>query len=133
MRALLGATWSVAGALLARGCATKKYVRNTAAPIQGKVDQVGEQTTHNGQQIEDTRNQVKQVDEKAQNGISAAEERASSADQHAATADQPAGEATTRATQAKQWGEADTQALKSLKGGVHNIDEYKLQRTRADP
>ena len=35
------------GAMLAGGCATKKYVRNTAAPIQAKVDQVGEQTNRN--------------------------------------------------------------------------------------
>src|ERR1700739_3349506 len=88
MKAFLATTCIVSGALLAGGCATKKYVQNTAAPIQAKVDQVGEQTSRNGQQIEDTRNQVKQVDEKAQSGISAAQERASAADQHAATADQ---------------------------------------------
>jgi len=28
--------------LIAGGCATKKYVRNTTAPVQAKVDQVGE-------------------------------------------------------------------------------------------
>ena len=84
MKAFLATTCIVTGALLAGGCATKKYVQNTAAPIQAKVDQVGEQTSRNGQQIEDTRNQVKQVDEKAQSGISAAQERASAADQHAA-------------------------------------------------
>ena len=37
-----------------KGCATKKYVQNTAAPIQAKVDQVGERTNRNGQSIEDT-------------------------------------------------------------------------------
>src|SRR5882757_5181912 len=133
MKAFLATTCIVTGSLLAGGCATKKYVRNTAAPIQAKVDQVGEQTTRNGQQIEDTRNQVKQVDEKAQNGISAAQERASSADQHAATADQHAGEAMTRANQANQLGEQNTQALNSLKSVVSNIDDYKLQTTVAVP
>src|SRR5206468_7573598 len=100
MKAFLATTCIVTGALLAGGCATKKYVRNTAAPIQAKVDQVGEQTTQNGQQIEDTRNQVKQVDEKAQSGISAAQERASAADQHAAAADQHAGAADQHAGEA---------------------------------
>jgi len=119
--------------LLAGGCATKKYVRNTAAPIQAKVDQVGDQTTRNGQQIDETRNQVKQVDEKAQNGISAAQERASAADQHAATADQHAGEAMNRANQANQLGEQNTQALNSLKGVVANLDDYKLQTSVAVP
>ena len=77
MKAFLATTFIVSGALLAGGCATKKYVRNTTAPIQAKVDQVGEQTTQNTSQINDTRNQLKQVDERAQNGISAAQERAS--------------------------------------------------------
>ena len=76
MRAFLATTCVLTGALLAGGCATKKYVRNTTAPIQAKVDQVGDQTTQNTQQIQDTRNQVKSVDEKATSGISAAQERA---------------------------------------------------------
>ena len=133
MRAFLATTCLLTAAMLAGGCATKKYVRNTAAPIQAKVDQVGEQTNHNGQQIEDTRNQVKQVDEKATNGISAATERASSADQHAATADQHAGEAMNRADQANQLGEKNSQALTTLRGVVANIDDYKLQSSVAVP
>jgi OOP family OmpA-OmpF porin len=140
MKAFLATTCIVTGALLAGGCATKKYVRNTTAPIQAKVDQVGEQTTRNGQQIEDTRNQVKQVDEKAQSGISAAQERASAADQHAAaadqhaaTADQHAGEAMNKATQANQLVEQNQQALNTLRGVVSNIDDFKLQTSVAVP
>jgi OOP family OmpA-OmpF porin len=133
MKAFLATTCIVTGALLAGGCATKKYVRNTTAPIQAKVDQVGEQTTRNGQQIEDTRNQVKQVDEKAQSGISAAQERASAADQHAATADQHAGEAMNKATQATQLGEQNQQALSTLRGVVSNIDDFKLQSSVTVP
>lgn len=137
MRAFLATSCLVTGALLASGCATKKYVRNTAAPIQAKVDQVGEQTTHNGQQIEETRNQVKQVDEKATNGISAATERASAADQHAATADQHAGEAMTRANAANQLGEQNSQAVTTLradlKSAISNLDDYKLQTSTAVP
>jgi outer membrane protein OmpA-like peptidoglycan-associated protein len=133
MRVILATTCILTGALLAGGCATKKYVRNTTAPVQAKVDQVGEQTTRNGQQIEETRNQVKQVDEKAQNGISAATERASAADQHAATADQHAGEAMNRANQANQLGEQNSQALNSLRAVVANIDDFKLQTSVAVP
>src|SRR5215471_8421881 len=130
MKAFLATTCIVTGAMLAGGCATKKYVRNTTAPIQAKVDQVGEQTTRNGQQINETRNQVKQVDEKAQSGISAAQERASSADQHAATADQHAGEAMNKAAQV---GEQNTQALNSLRQVVSNIDDYQMQKTVSVP
>src|SRR5215471_12792637 len=76
--------------LIAGGCATKKYVRNTTAPVQAKVDQVGEQTQKQGQEIQESKQQIKQVDENAQSGISAAKERAMTADTHA-------GEAMTRA------------------------------------
>jgi outer membrane protein OmpA-like peptidoglycan-associated protein len=133
MNAFLVTTCIVTGTLLAGGCATKKYVNNTAAPIQAKVDQVGEQTSRNGQQIEDTRSQVKQVDEKAQSGISAAQERAGAADQHAATADQHAGAAQQRADQANQLGEKNTQELVSLRSVVANLDDYKLQTSVAVP
>jgi outer membrane protein OmpA-like peptidoglycan-associated protein len=133
MNAFLATTCIVTGALLAGGCATKKYVQNTTAPIQAKVDQVGEQTGRNGQQIEDTRSQVKQVDEKAQSGISAAQERAGAADQHAGLADQHAGEAQKGADQANRLGEKNTQELNSLRNVVANIDDYKLQTTVAVP
>ena len=129
MKATLAITCIVTSALLAGGCATKKYVRNTTAPIQAKVDQVGEQTTQNGQQIQDTRNQVKQVDERAQSGISAAQERAATADQHAQAADQHAGEAMNKANDAARVGDQNTQSLNSLRTVVSNIDDYKLQTT----
>lgn len=133
MRAFLATTCIMTGVMLAGGCATKKYVRNTTAPIQAKVDQVGEQTSQNSQQINDTRSQVKQVDEKAQSGIGAAQERAASADQHAQTADQHAGDAMNKATQAAAVGEQNTQALNSLKQVVANIDDYKMQTSVSVP
>jgi len=133
MKAFLATTCIVTGALLAGGCATKKYVQTTAAPIQAKVDQVGEQTSRNGQQIEDTRGQLKQVDEKAQSGISAAQERALAADQHAGTADQHAGEALKSADQANQLGLKNTAELNGLRSIVANLDDYKLQTSVAVP
>jgi outer membrane protein OmpA-like peptidoglycan-associated protein len=133
MKALLATTCIVTGTLLAGGCATKKYVRNTTAPIQAKVDQVGEQTTQNSTNIEETRGQVKQVDEKAQRGISAAQERASTADQHAGEAMNRAGEAMTRANQAAQTADQNTQALNSLRQVVSNIDDYKLANSVSVP
>jgi OOP family OmpA-OmpF porin len=133
MRAFLATTCIVTGALLAGGCATKKYVRNTTAPIQAKVDQVGEQTTQNTGQIQDTRNQVKSVDERAQSGISAAQERASAADQHAASADQHAGEAMTKANTADQKAEQANQGIASLRQVVSNLDDYKLQTSVSVP
>ncbi len=133
MKVLIATTCLATGALLASGCATKKYVRNTTAPIQAKVDQVGEQTTRNGQQIEETRGQVKQVDDRAQSGISAAQERASTADANAKTADQHAGEAMNKATQAGQLAEQNQRAVDALRGVVAGIDDYKLQTSASVP
>jgi outer membrane protein OmpA-like peptidoglycan-associated protein len=137
MRVLLATTCIMAGSLLAGGCATKTYVRNTTAPIQAKVDQVGTQTTQNTQQIEDTKGQVKQVDEKAQSGINAAQERASSADQHALAADQHAATADQHATdamhRANQVGETADANLNKLRSVVANIDDYKMQNSASVP
>ena len=134
MKALLAVTAVIASAgLLATGCATKKYVRNTTAPIQAKVDQVGEQTSKNGQSIEETRTQVKEVDERAQSGINAAQERASTADQHAMTADQHAGDAMNRANEANRASDQNRQGLDQLRGVISNIDDYKLQTSVSVP
>jgi len=140
MRASFATTCILAGALLASGCATKSYVRSVTAPIQAKVDQVGEQTTQNTQQIQDTRNQVKQVDEHAQSGINAAQERASAADQHATEAMNRANEganrasdAMNRANQGVQASDQNAQGLNSLRNVVANIDDYKLQTSATVP
>jgi len=115
--------------------------RNTYSrprPHPGEGGSGGQQTTTNSQQIEDTRNQVKQVDEKAQSGISAATEKAVSADQHAATADQHAGAADQHASTADQhatdaMGKANQvgTGLAGLRNVVANIDDYKPQGTVA--
>jgi OmpA-OmpF porin, OOP family len=127
MKAFLATTCIVTGALLAGGCATKKYVRNTAAPIQAKVDQVGEQTTQNSQQIQDTKTQVKDVDQRAQNGISSANEKAGAADQHAGDAMNHANEAMTSASTANTKADQNAQGLNNLRQAVANIDDYKQQ------
>jgi OOP family OmpA-OmpF porin len=119
--------------LLAPGCATKKYVRNTAAPIQAKVDQVGEQTTRNGQAIEETKTQVKQVDDRATSGINAAQERASTADQHALAADQHANTADQHANDALGKANQASQSFASLRSVVANLEDYKLQTSVSVP
>jgi len=137
MRVFLMTTCILTGALLAGGCATKKYVRNTTAPIQAKVDQVGEQTTQNGQQIKNTQDQVKQVDDHAQSGINGANEKATAADQHAADAMNKANQADQSANQANQKADENSQGLASLRvtlaNTVANIDDYKLQTSATVP
>src|SRR5262245_39304260 len=133
MKHFLGTICILAGAMIATGCATKKYVRNTTAPIQAKVDQVGEQTTKQGTAIEESRNEIKKVDESAQSGISAAKERAM-------TAENRAGEAMKSAEQANQGVQQNTQAittvrtdLQGVKNAVANLDDYKMQTEVAIP
>jgi OOP family OmpA-OmpF porin len=108
--------------LLVGGCATKKYVQNTTAPIQAKVDQVGTQTTQNGQQIQQTRTDltanINGVDEKAQSGISAAKEQAMTAQNSAQSAMSKANDASSLANQ-------DSEEIKSLRQVVSNLDDYK--------
>ena len=140
MKAFLATTCILAGAMIAGGCATKKYVRNTTAPIQAKVDQVGEQTNQNSQQIKNTNDQVKQVDEHAQNGISSANEKAGAADQHAGEAmnkanqaDEHAGAADQKATAADQKAVQANQGLASLRNTVANIDDFQLQTSATVP
>jgi outer membrane protein OmpA-like peptidoglycan-associated protein len=115
-------------------------VRNTTAPIQAKVDQVGTQTNQNTQQIEDTKGQLKAVDDKAQSGINAAQERAAAADQHATAADQHAnladqhaGDAMNQAKQASSMADANGKDLNKLREVVANIDDYKMQTSASVP
>jgi outer membrane protein OmpA-like peptidoglycan-associated protein len=112
----------LAATLLTGGCATKKYVQNTTAPIQAKVDQVGDQTTKNGQEIQQTSTDltanVKGVDERAQTGISAAKEQAMTAQNSAQNAMSKAGEASDLANK-------DSEEIKSLRQVVANLDDYK--------
>ena len=123
MRHFLATSCVLILTLVAGGCATKKYVRNTAAPIQAKVDQVGEQAQKQGQEIQDTKGQLKQVDDNAQSGISAAKERASTADSHATDAMNRANQV---GTEVNQRVDQTNQNLDSLRSTVANLDDYKL-------
>ncbi len=126
MKTQLALSMVLSGALLAGGCATKKYVRNTAAPIQAKVDQVGEQTNRNTSGLEDNRKEIKAVDERAESGISAAKERAMTAENKANDAMNKANEAGAAAADARSRADKNTAELASLRNVVANIDDYKL-------
>jgi len=112
----------LAAVLLTGGCATKKYVQNTTAPIQAKVDQNGQQIQKQGQDIDKTRTDLKgdinQVDERASSGISAAKEQAMTAQNHA-------NDAMTKAGQANDLATKDSAEISSLREVVKNLDDYK--------
>lgn len=127
MTRFLAVTVIVTGGMLATGCATKKFVRQTAAPIQAKVDQVGEQAAKQGQEIQETRANVKEVDERAQTGISAAQERASTADKNAGEAMGRANQANELAGRANEQAGRNAEALNGLRQVVNNLDDYRMQ------
>jgi outer membrane protein OmpA-like peptidoglycan-associated protein len=113
------------GAMLAGGCATKKFVRNTTAPIQAKVDQVGEQGNRTAAATEENKKEIKGVDERAESGISAAKERAMTADNKAVEAMSKANEAATAAADARARSDSNTTEIASIRNIVANIDDYK--------
>jgi len=108
----------LAATLLTGGCATKKYVQNTTAPIQAKVDQVSDQTNKQGQTIQQVQTDVKGVDDRAQTGISAAKEQAM-------TAENSAKNAMDKANQASDLAGKDSEEINSLRQFVTNLDDYK--------
>ena len=127
MRQLLATTCILTAALLAGGCATKKYVRNQTAPVQAKVDQVGEQAQRQGQEIQQTRDQLKSVDDNAQSGINAAKERAVTAENRANDAMSKANQVGDQVTQVNQRVDQTRSDLESLRTTVSNLDDYKLK------
>ena len=113
------------GALLGGGCATKKYVRNTVSPVQGKLDQVAQQTNQNGEKINQTNqnlDQTKQQVQKTQTDLSATNERV-------VAVDSKAGQAMSRADQANQAAEKVGHDLGDLRSQVANLDDYKPMGT----
>lgn len=112
----------LAATLLTGGCATKKYVQNTTAPIQAKVDQVGDQTNKQGQALDKTRTDltanINGVDERAQSGISGAKEQAM-------TAQNSAKDAMNKANQASDLAGKDSEEISNLRQVVSNLDDYK--------
>ena len=102
----------VAGSLpLTVGCATKKYVRNETTPIINNVNELDDQTAKNTRDIRD-------VNDRAQQGIAQVNGKATAADQKAVAAGQAADQANQNATQASN-------RVTSLAGTVENLDNYK--------
>ncbi|HTA45625.1 MAG TPA: OmpA family protein [Bryobacteraceae bacterium] len=113
------------GTLLATGCATKKYVRQTVDPVSGKLDQVATKTDQQGQTLDQTRtslNETRSTLEKDETALNATNERAVAADNRAGQAMDKANDAANRADQANQ----GVGALKTqLNDTVAGLDNYK--------
>jgi outer membrane protein OmpA-like peptidoglycan-associated protein len=122
MKQTIGISMILTGALLAGGCATKKYVQQTAAPIQTKVDQVAEQSNKQGTSIDEARKDL----ERHETGINAAKERAMSAEGRANEAMTEAKNAGQTAKQATDLANQNTQQINTLRSSLGNLDDYKM-------
>jgi outer membrane protein OmpA-like peptidoglycan-associated protein len=118
----LGISLILGGALLAGGCATKKYVQQTAAPIQTKVDQVADQANKEGTDIDAAKKDL----ERHETGINAAKERAMSAEKAANDAMAAAKTADQKAVDARNVADQHTQQISSLQTTLGNLDDYKI-------
>lgn len=93
------------------GCATKKYVRNEAAPVINKTNELDDLTAKNTKEIRD-------VDARAQQGIQGVNDKTAAADQKAVAAGQAADQAQQAANQTS--GKVDV-----LTNTVANLDNYR--------
>jgi outer membrane protein OmpA-like peptidoglycan-associated protein len=91
--------------------ARKKYVQRQTAPIRDRVNELDELTAQNSKDIKD-------VDQRAQQGIQLASEKANEADQHAVDAGNKAQAAQQTANQASN-------QINTVQEVVSNIDQYK--------
>jgi len=123
------AVFAVLLALLITGCATKKYVRETVAPVEKRVTDVEKKST-------ETASNLSSLAEKTQKDISRVEERAMTADSKAGEAGRAAQAADAKAAQAGQTAQSAQQLGRENQGrigevqrAVENIENLKVVST----
>ncbi|MCB1022388.1 MAG: OmpA family protein [Acidobacteria bacterium] len=109
--------------LVASGCASKKYVRETVAPVQQRVDELDTKTTEN-------RDEIAKLDERVDKDISRLDERTESALQDAAKAQESADKAQGSADTAS--GQAND-ARTFAGAGLTRLEQTMVDMTRFEP
>jgi len=104
-------TLAVILALLLTGCATKKYVRETVAPVDQRVTEVEKKSAE----------AVANLAEKTQKDISRVEERAMTADNKAGEAGRSAQQADAKAAQAGQVAQSAQQLGRENQGKIGEV------------
>ena len=125
---------AVLAALTSVGCATKKYVRETIAPVQTKVADIEKKDAVQDSAIADLGKGVSRADERAQGADSkagdAAREAARANDQ-AALAGKQAGAAQSTADKGVAQATQAERSVGTLGNRVENMDNFKLASTEA--
>jgi outer membrane protein OmpA-like peptidoglycan-associated protein len=116
-------------AIVSVGCATKKYVRETVAPVQQKVQDVEKKNVDQDSSLAKLDKAVSAADERAQG----ADSRAGAAAREAALANEQAATANTAAVQARAVGEKGVaragEVETSLNTRVGNLSNYTAAST----
>jgi outer membrane protein OmpA-like peptidoglycan-associated protein len=113
-------------AIVSVGCATKKFVRETVAPVQQKVQDVDRKNVEQDASLAKLDKSVSVADERAQG----ADSRAGAAAREAARANEQAATANTAATQAQAVGEKGIakagEVETSLNTRVENLNNFQM-------
>jgi len=94
------------------GCSSKNYVKQQTTPLINKTNELDDLTAQNTKAIKD-------VDQRAQQGIQQATQAANAADQKAQSANQ-------QAVQAQQTADNAVHRVGALSDAVANLDNYKV-------
>ena len=109
-------------ALVASGCASKKFVRTKTAPIEARVGELGDETAQNAERIEGLEGRVdrdvSRLDERTQSAIADAGEALQAADNAQASAD----DAAERAAEARTFAGA---GLDRLERTMIDMTQYR--------
>jgi len=116
-------------ALLTMGCSTKKFVRQTVAPIETRTAQLEKKTTTHDGQIEELGTKISAVDERAMSADSRAQEAGAKAAKAQESADGAANQATEARTLAQKGLDRGDEVERTLSAKVENLDNYKLLST----
>lgn len=118
-------------AVVATGCATKKYVRETLAPVQQKVGDLEKKTAEQASSIDELEKGVSRADERA----TSADNRAGAAAREAARANEQAAMAGKAADNARGMAEKETgratDAERVLATRIENADNFKPVSTES--
>ena len=125
---------AVFGALASAGCATKKYVHETIAPVQTKVADIEKKDAAQDGAIADLGKGVSRADERAQGADSKAGDaarEAARANEQAALAGKQAGAAQSTADKGVAQATQAERSVGTLGNRVENMDNFKLASTEA--
>jgi len=116
-------------ALVTMGCSTKKYVRQTVAPVEARTTQLEKKTTTHDGQIDELGSKVSAVNERAMSADSRAQEAGAKAAKAQESADGASSQATEARTLAQKGLDRGDEVERTLSAKVENMDNYKLLST----